>query len=122
MEKRTVSVEIKCTRCGKPSLENEPGPESCKCDEGVSTKKINDVMKIIANKVGYYLHDCQAMILGEISNPKMKRLDVAKTYALSIRSKERIDWAIVNAAICKRWSPSALDWIKTQAWSGKCFT
>ena len=120
MESRYAHSEIKCTRCGKLALEEELGPESCRCDDA-SPEKLNNAMKIIADKRGFYLHDCQAMILGEISNAKMRRLDVAKTYALAMRSRELIDWPIVNAAIIKRWSPSALDWIKTKVWSGKCF-
>ncbi len=67
---------------------------------------------------------CEMVLLNEISLPEMKRKDVAQTYALALRSseaKEDVDWAKVNAAIIKRWSVSALKWIKEQAWSGKCF-
>lgn len=66
---------------------------------------------------------CQMVLLEEIAAPEMKRLDVAKTYCLALRSSERdtIDWAKVNGAIMERWSRNALEWIKKQAWSGKCF-
>jgi hypothetical protein len=69
------------------------------------------------------LADCQGVLLDEIADPKMKRLDVAKTYCLALRSSERdtIDWTKVNEAIIARWSKSALLWIKERAWSGKCF-
>jgi hypothetical protein len=66
---------------------------------------------------------CEATLLGEIADPKSRRDDVARTYALALRSGERgrIDWGKVNRAIAARWSASALDWIKGRAWSGKCF-
>jgi hypothetical protein len=66
---------------------------------------------------------CERTLLQEIGMKEMKRLDVAKTYALALRSSERdrIDWAKVNRAIIDRWSVSALNWIKERAWSGKCF-
>ncbi len=67
--------------------------------------------------------DCEATMLREIAEPSCKRKDVAKSYALSLRSSERrqIDWLKVNSAIVERWSFSALVWIKRQAWSGKCW-
>jgi threonine synthase len=65
---------------------------------------------------------CEQTILAEIADKRMKRKDVAQTYALAIRSSERIDWAKVNYAIMQRWSLSALKWIKEQAHSGKCFS
>jgi len=66
---------------------------------------------------------CENVLLEEIGNPKMKRRDVAKTYALTLRSSDskRVDWGKVNRAIIARWSESALLWIKQQAWSGKAF-
>lgn len=69
------------------------------------------------------LADCERTLLEEIARPEMTRRDVAKTYALALRSSERnrVDWKKVNRAIIDRWSPSGLDWIKQQAWSGKCF-
>lgn len=69
------------------------------------------------------LANCENTLLGEIACPEMRRKDVARTYALALRSSERgsIDWMKVNAAIIERWSMFALKWIKQQAWSGKCF-
>lgn len=67
------------------------------------------------------LCDCTATLLREIAMPEMKRSDVAQTYALAMRSSEKTDWASVNRAIIARWSVSALDWIKRQAHSGRCF-
>ena len=67
------------------------------------------------------LCNCTRVLLDEIAMPEMKRKDVAKTYALAIRSSEAVDWSRVNRAIIDRWSFHALNWIKEQAWSGKCF-
>ncbi len=64
---------------------------------------------------------CTRTLLGEIAMSEMKRNDVAKTYALALRSSEQVDWRAVNQAILDRWSPHALKWIKDRAWSGKCF-
>lgn len=66
---------------------------------------------------------CEQTLLREISDKRMKRLDVAKTYRLAMQSSEcfSMDWAKVNKAILDRWSPYALEWIKEKAWSGKCF-
>lgn len=67
--------------------------------------------------------DCERALLEEIADPKMKRRDVAKSYALTIKSSEfvQIDFDRVNRAIMQRWSASGLEWIKKQAWTGKCF-
>lgn len=69
------------------------------------------------------LADCENFLLNEIAMPAMKRIDVAKSYRLALESAERdaIDWAKVNHAIIDRWSKSGLNWIKNQAWSGKCW-
>ena len=67
------------------------------------------------------LAGCTQMLLDEIARKEFKRKDIAKTYALALRSSEQTDWARVNAAIVARWSQSALVWIKEQAWSGKAF-
>jgi len=61
------------------------------------------------------------LIMQEIADKRVKRRSVAMTYAFAIRSSEKTDWPKVNQAIINRWSPSALNWIKKQAWSGKCF-
>ena len=64
---------------------------------------------------------CTETLLHEISDPVFKRRDVAKTYRLAMGSSEPTDWAQVNRAIVARWSMSALEYIKQQAWSGACF-
>ncbi len=46
---------------------------------------------------------------------------VAKTYALALRSSYETDWAKVNEMIIKRWSVSGLERIKTLAHTGKAF-
>ena len=55
-------------------------------------------------------------MLQEIRSKECTRLDVAKTYALALRSTAKTDWGTVNRAILQRWS-----WILAQAWSGECF-
>jgi hypothetical protein len=66
--------------------------------------------------------DWQAFILEEISNPQMKRLQVAHTYRILMEKMgARADWKAVNATIMKRWSKSGLVWIKTRAHSDKPF-
>jgi hypothetical protein len=69
------------------------------------------------------LAGCEALLMEEIGNPKMKRRDVAQTYALTLMSSDRdtVDWPKVNHAIMERWSKSGLIWIKKQACSCKCF-
>ena len=62
-----------------------------------------------------------ALLMQEIADKRVKRRSVAMTYALAIRSSEKTDFRAVNKAIIERWSVSGLDWIKKQAWSGKCF-
>lgn len=66
---------------------------------------------------------CESNLLQEIADKKMKRRDVAKTYALAVHSSEvnKVNWRKVNEAIVARWSLSSLNWIKQQAWSGKAF-
>jgi hypothetical protein len=63
---------------------------------------------------------CDTAILNEIAQG-LRRKDIAKTYALALRSSYPTDWAKVNSAIIERWSRSGLEWIKKQAWSGKAF-
>lgn len=58
----------------------------------------------------------QAVLLGEIADPRMKRNDVAATYAFAIRQRDEVDFAVVNRAIVDRWSLSALTYIKERAW------
>lgn len=61
--------------------------------------------------------DVEGQILREIADSRMKRADVALTYAFGLRQGDPIDWAKVNRAIVDRWSLSALKWIKEEAWA-----
>lgn len=78
-----------------------------------------------ADQINISLLCCEEQLLREISDKLFKRIEVAKTYALAIRSEEnrldQINWAKVNRAIIDRWSLSGLRYIKHIAWSGKCF-
>ena len=67
------------------------------------------------------LVNCTRTLLDEIACKEAKRLDVAKTYALALRSSYPTDWREVNRAIIERWSRSALEYIKKMAWSEKAF-
>lgn len=59
--------------------------------------------------------DWPAFILNEIADPVMKRKQVAHTYGILIHTGHR-EFTAINQAILARWSPSGLNWIKTQAW------
>ena len=65
------------------------------------------------------LADPEGQLLEEIANPAMKRKDVAQTYRLALRSADRVSWGIVNRAIISRWSVSALEWIKAEAFKSR---
>lgn len=77
----------------------------------------------MSEKMTMELMCCESVLLQEIADKQFKRNNVAQTYALALRSSEfdSIDWKKINQAIIKRWSMSALFWIKNRAWSGKCF-
>ena len=76
----------------------------------------------MSKDVSIELIDCTNVILDEIKDIKFKRKNIAKTYALAIKSSEdSINWKIINEAIINRWSRSGLEYIKNLAWSGKCF-
>lgn len=62
--------------------------------------------------------DPEGTLLREIADPRMKRNDVALTYAFAIRQMDRdkIDFAKVNRAIMDRWSLAGLTYIKKRAW------
>lgn len=72
------------------------------------------------SRLSVALVDVEAQLLREISDPRMKRDDVALTYAFAIRQAqelgESIDYARVNGAIMERWSMAALKYIKERAW------
>lgn len=61
------------------------------------------------------LINCTTTLLNEIANPEMKRNDVALTYSFALKSSDKTDWARVNNAIIRRWSMSALEYIKNRA-------
>jgi hypothetical protein len=61
--------------------------------------------------------DVQGQLMAEIADPRMKRADVALTYAFGLRQHDDVDWPTVNRAIVERWSMAGLDWIKTRAWA-----
>lgn len=67
------------------------------------------------------LCNCTQVLLDEIAMKDSRRIDIAQTYALALRSSTPTDWKRVNEAIIARWSASALRWIKDRAWSGKAF-
>ena len=89
----------------------------------VGSNPATDIKIMADKKLTMELCCCEMMLLREIADPIIKRNDVSQTYALSMRSSERmtIDWEKVNKAILKRWSKHALHWIKDRAWSGRCF-
>lgn len=65
--------------------------------------------------------DCVNTILREIAMPEIHQKDIAQSYALALRSSEKIDWAVINKAIIDRWSMAGLKKIKTMAYDGSCF-
>ena len=66
-----------------------------------------------------HMADVERVIESEIAQGCTQR-QVAKSYALGLRSSWPTDWQRVNAAIVAKW-PKGLDRIKEMAWSGKCF-
>ena len=62
------------------------------------------------------LADPQDQLLTEIADPTMTRRQVALTYRLAALDPDRVDWPVVNRAIVARWSVSALEWVKREAW------
>jgi len=72
------------------------------------------------NRFTLNLCDAHMLIIEEIERGATQK-DIAKTYALGLRSKEPTDWATANKAIIERWSVSGLERIKNLAWSGKAF-
>lgn len=61
------------------------------------------------------LADCTNVIVRECEIAEMKQADIAMTYAMAIVSSWPTDWAVVNAAITKRW-PKGLERVKKAAW------
>lgn len=67
--------------------------------------------------MSFELVACEQVLLREVADKRMKRNDVAATYALALLSSEResVDWPKVNGAIIERWSCNALKYIKDKA-------
>jgi hypothetical protein len=67
------------------------------------------------------LINCTQTLLAEIADKRMKREDVALTYAMAIKSAaqdaEQPDWPLINKAILARWSQSGLGFIKKRAFA-----
>lgn len=55
-------------------------------------------------------------LLWEIQDKWFKRNNIAKTYALTLKSSVPVDWRKVNQTIVDRWSRSGLEYIKKKAW------
>jgi hypothetical protein len=63
------------------------------------------------------LVDPVGTILAEIADPRMKRNDVAATYAFLVGEPiDPEDIKRVNHAIVDRWSLAALKYVKERAW------
>lgn len=69
----------------------------------------------------FYLLDCARVIEDEIT-AKATQPEIAKTYALAMRSENAgvctVDWRQINAAILKRWSMAGLVRVKMLAHRG----
>lgn len=71
----------------------------------------------ISNKGRIQNVDFVAWIMNEIEGEGFTRKDVARTYSILLQKNTPQDKFVeINKAIIKRWSPSALRWIKEQAW------
>lgn len=73
-------------------------------------------MQTVRQSEMFELENITKTILSEIAMPKLKQSDIAKTYALAIKSDEKIDWSAINQAIITRWSRSGLNRVKQMAW------
>ena len=62
---------------------------------------------------------CEEVILQEIADKNFTRDSVAITYAFCIDSSEKVDFSKINKAIINRWSRSAVEYIKSEAWKLK---
>ena len=71
-----------------------------------------------AGEIRIVLVGAETLILDEIADSRMKREDIAQTYAFVIRQLPANDprWREINHAILDRWSMAALKWIKERAW------
>jgi hypothetical protein len=62
------------------------------------------------------LADPERVLLEEIADDRLKREDIAASYALAMKTPDKVDWPKVNRAIIDRWSKSGLVFIKERAW------
>ena len=62
--------------------------------------------------------DPQGDLLAAAADRSLTRAGMAEAYrrVLNDVSRERVNWRTVNEAIVKRWSASALEHIKREAW------
>ena len=60
----------------------------------------------------------EKMIIGECSDRRMRRYDVAVSYQICLRiiAPDSEAWKRINQAIISRWSLAGLEWIKARAW------
>lgn len=64
------------------------------------------------------LADPEAGLLAAVADTKLTRAGMAKAYrtVLNDVARDRVNWRTVNEAIVRRWSVTALEWIKREAW------
>ena len=55
-------------------------------------------------------------LLAQITGKRTRQADVARAYAVALRSGEPVRWSDVNEAIIARWSLNGLQRIKAMAW------
>lgn len=75
--------------------------------------------KLNGGRMQVDLVDPKGTLLREIADKRMKRDDVALSYAFALRQPQDMtqeDFAEVNHAIMDRWSIAALRYIKDKAW------
>lgn len=64
---------------------------------------------------------CVEMVIEQDIKAGFNQTEVAKTYALALRSSWPTDLKAVNQMIIERWSAAGLNRIKKMAHSGSCF-
>lgn len=62
------------------------------------------------------LADPQAQLITEIADPATTIKSLTLTYAFALLDQDAVEWPVVNRAIIERWSASALDRVKKNAW------
>ena len=58
----------------------------------------------------------QTVIMDEISNPKLPKREIARTYGYLIRDGRLSNWRTINEAIIARFGQTGLDSIRKSAW------